>query len=59
MSDTPKKNREGISQEEFIRRRPEESQDQGGGAGPGSPETLEPTQGEKPSADDRDEGADD
>ena len=54
MSDTPKKNREGISQEEFIRRRPEESQDQGGGAGPGSPETLEPTQGEKPSADDRD-----
>ncbi len=34
-----------ISRAEFIRRRPEEDPSQGSGAGPGAPETLEPTQG--------------
>ena len=34
-----------ISPEEFIRRRPEVSADQGPPAGPGAPETIEPVQG--------------
>lgn len=32
---------------EFIRRRPEVSPDQGAAAGPGAPETLEPMQGDR------------
>lgn len=56
MSDDPKRGDEGgISREEFIRQRPEESEEQGGGAGPDSPETLEPTQGERPGAEDRED----
>lgn len=42
-----------VSPEEFIRRRPEESPEQGPGAGPGAPETVEPTQGERPGAAER------
>ena len=44
-----------VTPEEFIRRRPEVSPDQGSGAGPGAPETVEPTQGQRPGAEDREE----
>lgn len=45
-----------ISPEEFIRRRPEVSPEQGAAAGPDSPETIEPTQGQRPGAADRETG---
>ncbi len=44
-----------IGREEFIRRRPEVSPEQGSGAGPGAPETVEPTQGQRPGAEDRED----
>lgn len=42
-----------VTPQEFIRRRPEQSPEQGSGAGPGAPETIEPTQGERPGAAER------
>lgn len=38
---------EETARREFIRRRPEQSPEQGAAAGPGAPETREPMQGER------------
>lgn len=49
----PERREDPVSPQEFIRRRPEVSPEQGPGAGPGAPETVEPTQGERPGAAER------
>jgi hypothetical protein len=50
-----RRDEEAVSPEEFIRSRPEQSPEQGAAAGPDSPETLEPTQGDRLPAAERSE----
>lgn len=45
MGDEERRGEEKISREEFIRREPDEDPSSGASAGPGAPETAEPTQG--------------